>query len=211
MSRRKNNFYVVKVGRNAGIYTSWEDCQTQISGYSGAVHKGFKTKEEAERYFNSDLAESSSGKEQADIDAAFYIDGSYDQEANVYGYGVVVVRSDKIIQEFLGANNNYDVSRLRNVAGEMLGAMAAVTYAERQGYKSIVLCYDYSGVEMWAIKAWRASNPYTLAYANFMEKAAKKFNISFKKIAAHKSDKYNERADMLAKQAVSNFIRDILK
>ncbi len=34
-------YYVVKVGRNPGIYTSWEDCKKEVEKYSGAVYKSF--------------------------------------------------------------------------------------------------------------------------------------------------------------------------
>ena len=37
-------FYAVKIGKTPGIYETWSECQKQISGYSGAVYKGFATK-----------------------------------------------------------------------------------------------------------------------------------------------------------------------
>ncbi|MFB2771171.1 viroplasmin family protein [Pelatocladus sp. BLCC-F211] len=41
-------YYVVLKGRKTGIFTSWTECEEQIKGYSGAVHKSFKTLGEAE-------------------------------------------------------------------------------------------------------------------------------------------------------------------
>ncbi|WP_291529636.1 ribonuclease H family protein [Bacteroides sp. UBA939] len=49
----KEKFYVVWVGVNPGIYTSWTDCQLQIKGYKGARFKSFGTHEEAEKAFAS--------------------------------------------------------------------------------------------------------------------------------------------------------------
>lgn len=46
----KKNFYGVRVGKIPGIYGTWEECQSQINGVSGAVFKGFATKEEAEAF-----------------------------------------------------------------------------------------------------------------------------------------------------------------
>ena len=40
-------FYAVKKGRVPGIYTTWEACQKQIKGFSGAVFKAFIDKQEA--------------------------------------------------------------------------------------------------------------------------------------------------------------------
>ena len=43
----KKKYYAVKRGKTPGIYLTWEDCRSQISGFSGAVYKGFETLEEA--------------------------------------------------------------------------------------------------------------------------------------------------------------------
>lgn len=41
-------YYAVLKGRKIGIFTSWKDCEEQIKGFSGALYKSFKTKQEAE-------------------------------------------------------------------------------------------------------------------------------------------------------------------
>ncbi|WP_375496937.1 viroplasmin family protein [uncultured Nostoc sp.] len=41
-------YYAVFKGRKTGIFTNWEECEEQINGFSGALYKSFKTKEEAE-------------------------------------------------------------------------------------------------------------------------------------------------------------------
>ena len=38
----KKKYYAVKRGKTPGIYLTWEDCRSQISGFSGAVYKGFE-------------------------------------------------------------------------------------------------------------------------------------------------------------------------
>eukprot|EP00111_Clytia_hemisphaerica_P014499 TCONS_00042691-protein len=43
--------YAVKTGRKKGLFETWEECSEQVNGYKGAEYKGFKTKEEAEKYF----------------------------------------------------------------------------------------------------------------------------------------------------------------
>ncbi|MCC6761901.1 MAG: ribonuclease H family protein [Chitinophagaceae bacterium] len=45
----KIKFYVVWKGKEPGIYGSWEACEQQIKGFSGAKYKGFKTRELAEK------------------------------------------------------------------------------------------------------------------------------------------------------------------
>lgn len=44
-------FYVVWQGSKPGIYTSWEECRLQVSGFENARYKSFPTREEAERAF----------------------------------------------------------------------------------------------------------------------------------------------------------------
>ncbi len=41
-------YYAVAKGRETGVFTSWKECEKQIKGFSGALYKSFKTKEEAE-------------------------------------------------------------------------------------------------------------------------------------------------------------------
>ncbi len=72
MSKTKNNFFVVWVGENPGIYTNWKDCQEQINGYPDAKYKGFKTLATAEKafeegyeeYWGKDVFESTLTEEQ---------------------------------------------------------------------------------------------------------------------------------------------------
>jgi viroplasmin and RNaseH domain-containing protein len=45
-------FYVVWVGRKTGIFDNWDDCETQVKGYSGSKFKSFKNKIDAEQAFN---------------------------------------------------------------------------------------------------------------------------------------------------------------
>ncbi|MCE5179561.1 MAG: ribonuclease H family protein [Porphyromonadaceae bacterium] len=47
MAQKK--FYVVWQGVKPGIYTSWEECKKQVSGFENARYKSFPTREEAER------------------------------------------------------------------------------------------------------------------------------------------------------------------
>lgn len=42
--------YAVKVGRQTGKFSTWEECLRQVKGYSGAEYKKFKTDAEAEAY-----------------------------------------------------------------------------------------------------------------------------------------------------------------
>ncbi len=133
-----------------------------------------------------------------------YVDGSFEPTKNKYAYGCVLIEPDGSVTELSGAGDNPDTAKIRNVAGEMLGAMNAVKWANAHGYKEIEIFYDYSGIEMWATGGWKAKNQYTKGYADYMKKASAVINIKFGKVAAHTGVKYNEMADKLAKAALES-------
>ena len=43
----KSKFYVVWVGKNPGVYNTWDECKKQVDGEIGARYKSFPTLEEA--------------------------------------------------------------------------------------------------------------------------------------------------------------------
>ena len=48
-----SKFYVVFIGNNPGIYDSWDEAQIQVSGFPGAVFKGYESSEEATRAYRN--------------------------------------------------------------------------------------------------------------------------------------------------------------
>ncbi len=131
-----------------------------------------------------------------------YVDGSYNPDLNRYAYGCIIVDNDEVLTELSGSGNDSEVAKIRNVAGEMLGAMNAVKWAGSNGYDGIRIYYDYMGIEMWATGGWKAKNEYTKGYRDYMNRASSAIRISFEKVAAHTGDKFNEMADKLAKSAL---------
>ena len=50
MPRRTKSYYAVYRGRQPGVYATWEQCQAQVKGFSGAQYKKFGTLSDAENY-----------------------------------------------------------------------------------------------------------------------------------------------------------------
>ena len=46
-----SKYYAVKVGRVPGVYDTWDLCKKQVDGFPGAIHKSFKTKDEARQFW----------------------------------------------------------------------------------------------------------------------------------------------------------------
>ncbi|MGM8296621.1 viroplasmin family protein, partial (plasmid) [Clostridium perfringens] len=92
------------------------------------------------------------GNEEVKDDLIYiYVDGSFMVSKENYSYGFLVVKNDEILYEDNGVGYDKEAIALRNVSGEVEGAMKAIEYAIENGYKDIVLCYDYQGIESWAL------------------------------------------------------------
>lgn len=50
----KSKFYVVWKGRQTGVFETWDECKAQIHAFAGAVYKSFRTREDAETYFQGE-------------------------------------------------------------------------------------------------------------------------------------------------------------
>ena len=212
----KNKFYAVRKGRKTGIFTTWPDAQKQVSGFPGAEYKSFKTKEEAEAFLNkkeislngkTDTASlnTSIEKEISTISpkkAIAFIDGSYGtvKEREMYSFGAVII-TDKQEVELYRSYLNPDWIAFRNVAGEIQGAMEAISWALDHGKEEIDVYYDYQGIEKWAIGDWRANSAVAIAYVKFIQEVKDQIAIRFFHVPAHTGVDYNERVDDLAKLA----------
>lgn len=130
-----------------------------------------------------------------------FVDGSFNKATHTYGYGgFLVTDHEKYVLQ--GADNDAEMATMRNVAGEIKGAEAAVKKAIELGIKELVIYYDYMGIEMWATGAWKRNKAGTIAYHEYIMSVKDKIKLTFVKVKGHSGVEGNEEADMLAKQAV---------
>lgn len=47
------SFYAVRFGKIPGIYTCWNECRKQVTGFKGAIYKKFSSKQLAEEFCNN--------------------------------------------------------------------------------------------------------------------------------------------------------------
>lgn len=190
-------FYAVKEGKTPGIYETWAECQNQINGYSGAVYKGFATREEAKAFING----ASAPVVQEETQAVAYVDGSYDATVNAFSYGMVLFYGGAQYH-FSEKYSDNPLAEMHNVAGEIMGAEMAMRYCLEHDIPSITIYHDYEGIAKWCNGEWQAKKTGTIAYAQFYREASQKVRIQFVKVRGHSGDKYNDLADQLAKKAL---------
>lgn len=226
---KKKKYYAIHKGQPPApvIIDDWILCKEKIHNFPGAQYKSFKTKEAAIAYlamkegveplvFVADHPELAEGIQMAllenkedliynrpkETEIDLYVDGSFQEGISAYGYGCVLVLDGEVIDSFFGFGNKKDAVALRNVSGEMLGAVEGLKKVYSLGYKSVSLHFDYQGIESWAIGEWKRNNIHTAAYHEYMKKVRRKIQIAFVKVQAHSGNKWNEMADVLAKEGV---------
>lgn len=198
-------FYAVKKGKKTGIFSTWDECKEQVTGFKGAVYKSFKTLSEAEAFLERNEEKIENIEE---VDGVYaYIDGSFDRIKGIYGSGVVIVDGDKK-HEYKHAGNREDYAQLHNVTGELEAAKFVMWYAVDKKIKEITLFYDYQGIEAWAVGDWKANLPYTQDYVKFYNKVKTAVKVNFVKVKAHTGIELNEVVDKLAKEAIEQFKKE---
>lgn len=203
-------YYAVKEGLSRGIFLTWEECKASVSGYSGAVYKSFKTRQEAEEFIgNISNGKVSIGNPSiGEVDVCktgdcvkIYVDGSYNSATKEFSYGMVVL-SENNEETFSRKFDDESLASMHNVAGEIKGAQAAMQYALDHQIPAIEIYHDYEGIAKWCLGLWKTNKEGTKAYKEFYDMASRQVKIRFVKVTGHSNDKYNDMADELAKKAL---------
>ena len=220
-------FYAVAIGRQTGIFTQpWTVVCKYVSGYSGAKYKGFKTRNEAEKYMKmyslsaaleDTKGMSSTSTEETDEKSGnlpglhLYTDGGHhsyvasDGKKKVGSASAVVVVRDGVEiyhkTKFLGkqTNNIAELTAMR-LAFQYIGSLSAdVLYADDL---PVIIHSDSEytiGVVTGSMSA-SANLGLVRPMKAWYEDA--KFKVQIKYIPAHSGYRFNERADQLCNETI---------
>lgn len=204
-------FYAVKIGRQPGVYPTWEACKVQVEGFPGARYKSFQTKKDAEGFAFGSLTTMPKPSKRASTKGALskgaslihiWVDGACLQHAADgmrFGWAYVILKGDQEVHRASGSDIPEDARQHRNVAGEIVAVLKALSWCQDQGITRATVYYDYQGLASWATGSWRTKTPFTQAYADTVR--ASGITLNWEKVRAHTGEPYNELVDQLARAA----------
>lgn len=196
---KQKKYYAVRQGRQVGIFTDWDECKRLVTGYKGAEFKGFLNRDDALAYLGAGDGKAKTVAPSSDT-AVAYVDGSFNPKTKIFSCGVVLLLKDGE-KTFCESFDDPELAAMRNVAGEIKGAMKAVSLCIELGFKKVYIFYDYAGIEKWCTGEWKTNKTGTMEYKAFCDEAKTKIDMEFRKVKGHSGDKYNDMADELAKKA----------
>lgn len=83
---KANKFYAVRVGKQPGIYHTWDAAKAQVAGYSGAKYKSFATEAEAQQFMQlNDTIPTQPTTSKTRPEIVVFTDGGSRNHGNVAG------------------------------------------------------------------------------------------------------------------------------
>ena len=214
MATRK--FYAVKVGRKAGIYAEWygpAGAKVQVDGFSGAIYKGFSTKEDAKVFLGGGQIAVSPPKPAVPkrhvprSGVLIYTDGSCLSNPGPGGYGVVILKGESRTELSGGyrltTNNRMELTACIHALKALKKPSTVTIYSDSQ--------YVVNGITKgWAMK-WQANNwmkkdKSRALNPDLWEKLlalCRIHEVDFQWVKGHADTTENLRCDELANRAAS--------
>jgi len=202
--------YAIKEGLNSKtnekieniIVDTWAECLKYVKGVKGAKYKSFEDRNDAEKFLNDApvILDKINNNYPKDI-LHIYVDGSYNSETMEYSYGVVAVKDDVVVHIESGKGKSDSAKNIRQIAGELEGAVKGCQYAQSLGEKRVVIFHDYIGICYHATGFWDRKEESSKQYYRKMQELMKSgIEVIFVKVDSHTGDLFNELVDEKCKE-----------
>ena len=184
------------------IVATWAECLKYVKGVKGAKYKSFEDINEAKKFLEDagDILKKEDNNYPKDC-LHIYVDGSYNAATEQYSYGMVAVQNDVVLHIESGAGKSDSAKNIRQIAGELEGAVKGVTYALNKGEKRVVIFHDYVGICYHATGFWDRKEESSKEYYKKMQKLMSSgIEVIFVKVDSHTGDLFNELVDEKCKE-----------
>ncbi|MFT5875246.1 MAG: viroplasmin and RNaseH domain-containing protein [Clostridium sp.] len=210
MDKMGKKVYAIKEGLNSTtnekienrIVNTWAECLKYVKGVKGAKYKSFEDINEAKKFLSGagDALKKADNNYPEDC-LHVYVDGSYNASTEEYSYGMVAVQSDVVLHIESGAGKSDSARNIRQIAGELAGAVKGAEYALGKGEKKVVIFHDYVGICYHATGFWGRKEESSKEYYEKMQQLMKSgLEVIFVKVDSHTGDLFNELVDEKCKE-----------
>ena len=211
------NYYAVALGKEPGIYFSWNDCEQQVKGFKGAKFKKFNNEEDAQHFIASYSHYNEINKENIGPDYYVYTDGACSKNGAkdaIAGIGIYFGKDD-----IRNVSKKIDLKPTNNVA-ELYAIITAckliesdlingkhITIVSDSHYA--ILCATSYGKKNNTIE-WKKEIPNKELVKTLYDFVVQYKNLEFLHIEAHtnKQDDHsigNHYADLLATNSLKDY------
>ncbi|MCB2293003.1 ribonuclease H family protein [Clostridium algoriphilum] len=202
--------YAIKEGYNSStkekienkIVGTWAECLKYVKGVKGAKYKSFEDINEAEKFLSDggNVFKKSDNNYPKDC-LHIYVDGSYNSTTCEYSYGMVATRNEVVLHIESGSGKSDSAKNIRQIAGELEGAVKGCKYALSKGEKKVVIFHDYVGICYHATGFWDRKEESSKEYYTKMQELMKRgIEVIFVKVDSHTGDLFNELVDEKCKE-----------
>lgn len=172
-------YYAVAVGRRAGVYRDLDEASRQIRCYPNARMKKFKNINKARLYVKDGLKDRQDIKKQREINTpTIYIDGSYDQNKGVAGYGYIVRLKNEFKYRDCGTVYKGSILHDKSQGAELHACLRAIEWCIANEHEDVIIVYDFAGI-LHAVDGFGKKSKSRDYFRIMYKKYARFINIKF--------------------------------
>lgn len=200
-------FHGVKKGYKVGVFDSWAECEKSVKGFSGALHKAFHTKEEAEAYVAEVDYEAKAATTHTDCISAFCT-GYYDYKSEKFSWGVIIVDLDLNEHQICGSRYRTKYAPAQKWTSEAFGIVESLAWAIDKSYNKIRIYNPYEGLGKLISGEWKAKSEFAKDLVRIYETRFDcKIDIEFEGLKGNRNNTYIHKAENLAYEAMHHNVK----